>query len=244
MDDAVVERLEEVLIAAWPAAELERRGGWVLAANDGVTGRANSVSVLGPPAGSLDDAVDMVEAWYRSRGLPAMYRLTPLTGDALAPLLVARGYGPRPEPTDVLVAPLSGLPADAGSVAFSDGPPPGWFDLSDRPPDHHPVVEAMMRRVAGPVGWATLEHEDRIVAVGQGAVTGGHLSVFGMHTRSDQRGRGHARKLLDALHAWGAAAGAATATLQVTQANAAAQRLYRSIGYAPAYSYRYLRSPG
>jgi GNAT superfamily N-acetyltransferase len=242
MDDAAVKRLEEVLIASWPAAELERRGRWVFAANRGVTGRANSVSPLGPPDGSLQAAIDAVEEWYRARGQPAMFRLTPLAGDGLVSLLEARGYHPRPEPTDVLVGPLAALPAATGSVVISDRPPLGWFDVGDRPVEHRPVVEAMMRRVSGPVGWATLSIDERTVAVGQGAVTGDHLSVFGMHTAADRRGRGHARVVLEALHAWGVAAGAEVATLQVTEANAAAQHLYRSVGYTPAYSYRYLQS--
>ena len=35
--------LEELMDAAWPAAEREESGGWVLRAASGVTQRANSV---------------------------------------------------------------------------------------------------------------------------------------------------------------------------------------------------------
>lgn len=46
--------------------------GWAFSANDGITGRANSLTVLDQPAGALDGALDVMEAWYRARGLPSM----------------------------------------------------------------------------------------------------------------------------------------------------------------------------
>ena len=43
MEQEPMTRLEELMDAAWPAAEREESGGWVLRAASGVTQRANSV---------------------------------------------------------------------------------------------------------------------------------------------------------------------------------------------------------
>ena len=49
-----------------------RLGSWLLRADGGFTGRANSALPLGDPGLPLAGAVDEVEAWYRARGLPPM----------------------------------------------------------------------------------------------------------------------------------------------------------------------------
>ena len=72
VDLAEVRYLEEVLLSAWLARDVEMVEGWAFSANDGITGRANSLTVLDQPAGALDGALDVMEAWYRARGLPSM----------------------------------------------------------------------------------------------------------------------------------------------------------------------------
>ena len=46
MDLALITRLERVLNATWTPLEVEERDGWIVAANEGFTGRANTLSVL------------------------------------------------------------------------------------------------------------------------------------------------------------------------------------------------------
>ena len=43
-------------------------GSWLLRADGGFTGRANSALPLGDPGLPLAGAVDEVEAWYRAAG--------------------------------------------------------------------------------------------------------------------------------------------------------------------------------
>ncbi len=89
-------------------------GSWLLRADGGFTGRANSALPLGDPGLPLAQAVDEVEAWYRARGLPAMIVIPgPLgaaapdggqAGDPLDILLAGRGWRVRSAPAVVMTA--------------------------------------------------------------------------------------------------------------------------------------------
>ena len=59
-------------------------GSWLLRADGGFTGRANSALPLGDPGLPLAGAVDEVEAWYRARGLPPMIVIPGPLGAAAA----------------------------------------------------------------------------------------------------------------------------------------------------------------
>lgn len=242
--DAVV-RLERAFLDTWCALEAETLGSWVLSASHGVTGRANSVTVLA--ADDADEAqVVAAEDWYRLRGLPPTFRVTPLSG-RLVETLAGRGYEPWNQGCDVLALSMasSGRAVDAVAtdVEIAASPGPDWFEVADRPPHDRPVLTAMFDLVDGPRAFASIREQGRRVAVGQAAVTGDVAMVYGMATRPSHRGRGLARSILDALETWARGAGAVTVALQVTYENGAAQHLYRSRGYAPVYRYDYLRLP-
>ncbi len=97
----------------------------------------------------------------------------------------------------------------------------------------------ILRGSRGAAANASIESDGRIVAVGRGCAERGWLGIFAMATRPDQRGRGHARAVLDALGAWAAASGATRAYLQVEARNETAIRLYGAVGFREAYRYHY-----
>ena len=111
-------------------------GSWLLRADGGFTGRANSALPLGGPGLPLAQAVDEVEAWYRARGLPAMIVIPgPLgaaapdggqAGDPLDILLAGRGWRVRSAPALVMTAGTgqvkrAGLAAAEEAVAEAAG---------------------------------------------------------------------------------------------------------------------------
>src|SRR5690349_17938513 len=87
-----VRRLEELAFAGWPALESRDDAGWRLRFSGGYTKRANSINALSPEAEAYAGTVGRLEAIYRARGLPPVWRLSPLAPPAIADVLAQRGY--------------------------------------------------------------------------------------------------------------------------------------------------------
>lgn len=246
-DLTFLRELERALLDSWPAGEVEWHGGWALLANEGTTGRANSVTVISEPATQVAHALDFVEDWYRSRGLVPMVRVTPLSGPVLERELEARGYGSWPSPSHVMTRDLS-VPEGArteraADVQLSRHAPDGWWDLLDRSPKDRAVIRRMFEPMGKRSVHAAIAVDDTIAAIGHGVVTDGYLSVFSTHTLERYRRQGLALAILTELESWARSMGAHTSTLQVTVQNTGAQGLYERVGYESLYQYRYSRAP-
>jgi ribosomal protein S18 acetylase RimI-like enzyme len=104
-----------VAAAHWLAADQAALGEWLLRADAGFTGRANSALPLGDPGIPLAEAVGRVEQWYLGHGLPPMIAIPgPLPcaarpGDALDGLLAGRGWRVRSGPAVVMTAELAAV---------------------------------------------------------------------------------------------------------------------------------------
>ncbi len=240
--DDEIRRLERVLLATWPAAEVVEEDGWVLSANHGATGRANSLTVLSQSSRPVPAAVAWMEDWYRSRDLVPMVRATPLSGHDLVDHLENAGYQPWPAACDILRRTLLETAEVPTGVTLETEPTDRWFSRSERPASMWPALRDMSARVNGSLVFASVSVADDAVAIGQGVVADGHLAIYGMSTAPSHRGRGLGRQIIGSLEAWALSMGATTATLQVVIDNDAAQHLYRGVGYESVYQYRYLRA--
>ena len=105
--------LERIAARGWQAAEEQWVGGWLLRANGGFTGRANSVLPLGDPGMALDAALESVHAFYAGFDLRARFTVPRPARDDLRTQLLARGWTPSWGAT-AMVADLAELPAPAG----------------------------------------------------------------------------------------------------------------------------------
>ncbi|HYD45625.1 MAG TPA: GNAT family N-acetyltransferase [Phenylobacterium sp.] len=236
--------LERIAARAWPAAEEARHGGWLLRAASGHTGRANSCWALEPPDRPVDEAIAAVEAWYAARGLTPMFR----TSDGatapvdLADLLAAREYAPEME-TVTMLGPLSPRPDDGVSLsgAADEGFRQVLFGVHHRGDGDAQERLEVLSRIPSPVAFARLEAEGRPAAVGVCAVEGDWAGLSAMRTLEAARRQGLARRVVGALHAFAAGAGARRAYLQVEAENHSAIALYRSLGFEPAFNYRHWR---
>jgi GNAT superfamily N-acetyltransferase len=249
-DFAAIAALEAAAFRAWPAAETSPWRGWVLRATEGVTRRANSVWVGGACGPELDEGIDVVEAFYRARDLPAAFQMsggreTP----SLEARLAARGY--RQEGlVDVQSAPV-------GDVCQSDRAvsreislevrrelTEDWFDISARQGryrDVAPIYRALLERIGDraryalarldgtPAAVALLVHDRESEAAG----------VFAMQTLPPFRRRGLAQGLLGAVAKEAAEKGVGTLYLQVEIDNAAARSLYGRCGFRSHHGYHY-----
>lgn len=97
----------------------------------------------------------------------------------------------------------------------------------------------MLTSIAAPVGFAQVEQTGRPVAFALGVVEGDHVGLFDVLVAPEARRQGLARRLTQAVGAWGQANGARSIYLQVVAANSAALALYAGLGFETVYSYAY-----
>jgi N-acetylglutamate synthase len=208
--------LDRLAARAFQAAEEERARGWLLRADAGEPlRRLNSALPLGPP---MD--VDVVEEWYRSRGLRPRVMVTP--EDDLAGLdavLAERGYEVE-SPADILVG-------DPGQVLER---------LDGRA---HAVVPT---ELIGPA--AALRSGDEVVQLGAAGGAGratvvlqdGWSLVLALEVDPSHRRQGIASAL---VRAWARVADGRGLYLQVRQDNLPGHALYEAAGFTRSHSYHY-----
>ncbi len=240
---ADVLRLERAALVAWPAAEAETRGGWVLRAMQGVTRRANS-AWTSETSGSrpLGKRIAEVEAFYAARHLPSYLTLSPLSPPDLDRDLERRGY--------VLEAPVSIQTADASALAseatheavLASEPSRDFLAVVVERGRYARVPEAflgLLRRLGRDAVYASIALEGEACAAGLGVRHGDLFGIFGMLTLEHARRRGLGRSVVAALARAAREGGARTLYLQVERENPRAHALYAGLGFREAYGYHY-----
>jgi len=236
--------------AAWPAADREETGGWLLRAASGVTQRANSVWPREPgvDAHAQLAALRAARLWYRARRLPLIFQVFDHPRHApLNAVLDAEGFTRQSE---TLVMVRDGLdPAAAADRGVEISTEPSgewlrlWWSVDGRGDDA--ALEVARGILTGcPSMYALVRDDDgNPAAVGRLAVphagAGGQGGLYCMATRPDARRRGHASAVLHALLGEGARLGLAGYWLFVTAANAGARELYARAGFEESGRYLY-----
>ncbi len=238
-----IEAIERVAASSWPTAERTTVGEWVLSAGDGFSRRRNSAAPCGPLPGDVERRLDDVAAWYTVRGLSPLYRITPTCDPAIDRILDERGY--RLEaPVSVMTRALDGVEPVLG-VASSPVATEAWVATELEALDVDRSLAgpwlATIAAVPSPASFVTSLGDDGAAGAGFGVVGEGLLGVFEVAVRPGERRRGHAKRIMEALHAFGAREGATRAFLQVAEDNDPALNLYRALGYEPLYRYWYRR---
>ena len=253
--------LEQVAERGWRAEEVEESvDGWVLRADHGLTGRANSALALRTPKRPLAEAVADTRAWYSERGLPLRI-MVPLPARSLLDGGLEEYCGLMADiahDVHVFAARLDRLlavsPEPTAAVALSNEPDDRWLSVHrDGASLTDPVMQGLLRRHDRPV-FATVYSGDEAVAVGRANVDQAPagrdgrpgatwLGITGMQVAPDVRRRGLARTLLRAMWQWGVENGATRSWLQVASGNQAAIRLYLEAGYWHHHDYRYRYDP-
>lgn len=209
--------LDRLANRAFPAAEEERLGGWLLRASPGEEPkRLNSALPLGAP---LD--VDAVVAWYAARAMRPLIMVTP--EDELTALdddLAARGWEALTHTHYLVGDPGTALEALAGpghAVVPTELPGPL------RSPDQVVALGA-----ADGAGRATAVLQD------------GWTLMYGLSVAPAARRQGVAAAL---VRAWARLSEGRRLYLQVERDNAAALRLYERAGFTVSHGYHYRRAP-
>lgn len=250
MDAARIRLLEEIGFDGVPAATTVLDGGLVTRITPGSPHRRqNSTTCLDPgDVADLDRRFDRAMRLLVRNGTAPVLRETPLTPPGLVARLDAGGFAREGE-TEVLVLDRVDTVAGADPAIAPIEDPDAFAELhgrfTGRPPAAIARKAATIRAVA--VDRLTLVAagpDGRPVGAALVTVSRGHAGLFEIAVDPAARGRGIGRRLVAAgLHA-ARPLGASQAFLQVEAANAPARALYRSLGFAPVYSYRYRRPAG
>jgi GNAT superfamily N-acetyltransferase len=207
--------------------------------------RSNAVVPFGAPAPTLDVTarIEVVERFYRDRGLPVRFQLSPAAepGD-LDARLAARGYT-IDAPVDIYVAPtvrvLGQAGADLTPVNVEAAVDPDWIAAFGENRARLEGYAALLAAIEPRSAVAFVDLDGVPAAIGFGVLERGWVGIFGMVTRSDVRRRGGARAVLDALAIWAADQSAHGLYLQVETDNAPARVLYESAGFVRNHGYHY-----
>ena len=78
-DDALIWRMEEAFLRAWPAPRRETVGDWLLQFAPGVSRRANSANPHRSPIRDLETTMTECERRYRAAGQPVLFRVLSIT---------------------------------------------------------------------------------------------------------------------------------------------------------------------
>ncbi|MEQ4520121.1 GNAT family N-acetyltransferase [Pseudarthrobacter sp. B907] len=237
--------------AAWPAADREDSGGWVLRAASGVTQRANSVwpREVGVDAHAQLAALQDARLWYRARRLPLIFQVFDDPRSApLNAVLDSEGFTRQSE-TLVMVRGGGSAAASGDGVEISSQPSAEWLRLwwsVDGRGDAEALDVARGILTGCPSLYALVRDDDGApAAAGRLALPDAepgsprHGGLYCMATRPDLRRRGYASRVLQALLEEGARLGLAGYWLLVTAANTGAQELYARAGFGESGRYLY-----
>jgi GNAT superfamily N-acetyltransferase len=237
-----VETLERATVASVAPDETHEVGGFLVGIDAGTLGRAKSAVPLRHDLAPDTKVLDEIEALYRDRGRPPVFRLSDVAGHApLVGALRARGYA-SDTPTLVKVGGVAGLRALSDDLAETAPQPDEPWTAVFLGEGFDPVDGANrirnLSRSPGAV-FASVREEGRALAVGVGAFGHGWLSIHGMRTHPAHRGKGLAGRILATLAAEAQTRGLSRAFLQVQEGNDPARSLYRRAGLTPAWRYSY-----
>ncbi len=239
--------LERISRLGWRAAARTELDGWLLYADQGWTGRANSALPLSTPNRPLDDMLADVLAHYDRRGLVPQIQV-PLPARELLDAELGRRGWTIARPTVVLTR---SVPANASVIEespffatrFSVTPDDDWIAGYHYRGGALPDFAQQLLTRHEHVTFATIERDGRTAAIGRGVIDEGWLGITAIDVEPAFRRQGLATAMMAALFGWGAAEGARDCYLQVDQTNDAASRLYAKLGFNEHHRYHYRVRP-
>ncbi len=242
-------RLEERSLNASGAFQSLVYDGWLLGYRSGPTKRLRCVNPFYPSTLALAKKIEHCVRFYRSAGLPAIFRLLPFSQPPELDAWLERAGWERFERTQVMYVRLAAEPvAVGGKEGVEMLSAPDWQQsvapLLGTAPEAVAQLVERARTYPLPHAGALLRRDDEVVACGLVKIEDDHAGLFAVHTASAWRGRGLGSAIVAGLLAQAQRHGARHAYLQVTADNAAALALYHRFGFVPAYDYWYRARPG
>lgn len=239
----LIRKIETLSFKALPALEQRYYDGWLLRYANGYTRRANSVNPIYASAEDIDLKIAQCEKIYGQKNRPTIFKMTHAAyPDDLDGILTDKGYHKEAE-TDVYSLSLIGMGTPSKHVQIRTELSIEWIRhfarLNHIPEQHQKTLYKMLALIPSRRGFVTLTINGDIVGVALGVVEDDWMGVFDVVVDARHRGKGYGRQIMESLFCWGEQQGASRSYLQVQADNTVATTLYRSLGYAPQYSYWY-----
>jgi N-acetylglutamate synthase len=243
-----VRLIEELSMSALPSLQTVYDDGWVLRFAEGHTRRTNSVNPLYPSTQPLMEKITRCEAFYRSRGLNTVFKLTPAVfPENLDCVLAECGYNEDGR-TSIQVANLETLDLSGiKSVNLDEKLSDDWLSNYCRLNGHENRRVALMKQMLSNIvperAYVSIEQDGEMAATGLGVADRGYIGLFDIVVDARLRNQGLGHRIVTNLLAWGKSRGAQNAYLQVITTNSPALRLYAKIGFREVYQYWYRVKP-
>ena len=251
----LVRLLDELAANATAATTVQLLDGWLLrAAPEYPFRRSNSALPHGGDSGALETRIAMVGDFYRHRGLPVRFQMSPAAlPEGLDDVLETHGYDIE-EPTLVLTADTARVVehtrrGETQQVTVGEGIDEYWvaeyasaYGDDEVGRDRLRAYAHLLQRLAPAIGTAVLPVDETPAAIGLGVLERGWAGVYAMGTRREIRRRGAGTAVVHALACWAQRHAAARMYLQVEAANDGARQLYTRAGFETAYRYHYRSS--
>lgn len=248
-DLAAVRRYEAAGFRSWPAASVRYDGTWVVRLTpDHPAKRLNSVNPLDPnDTADIPGRIARIATEFASLGKPLTFRLSPLSGDVLGRHFDREGWSSFSESVVMELPVTPTLVRDATEqIPLKDVE--AFMRAASTVHRFEPAVAqglaAVISAITPNVGLFVLDRGKEplttLVCVQDRELAG----LFEVATAEAERGMGHGRRVILSALRWARVGGARKAWLQVEADNQIAIGLYRSMGFAEVYRYRYRRPPG
>lgn len=239
--------IEAAALATWPALDSVPDGTWLARFSAGFTGRLNSIWTLSPDDEDAAGRLARFSELYQIRHLPAVFRVTPLTGRGVLDALAAQGWQGYKQSL-VLSCPIGATQGFDGAARLMDPTDPAFLEaqahLNGFSGRELETFSDILGRITAPACGVVIASDDGSPGASLLCVeSGGIVMIYDVVTASALRGRGFGRRMVATALSWAAENGAGHAALQVRADNAAAISLYLSLGFTYRYPYHYCRRP-
>jgi GNAT superfamily N-acetyltransferase len=239
-----IAELEALSTQTWPPREIKNVGSWQLRISDGVTYRANSVFVTGPPpcgepGFELDAAIEQIEKIYADANLPAVFHLITPTYQEFADYLIDKGWKEKVgaafmvcDITDSLDI-SDTLMKKSLTLLNQDAPTPEFLALHN-----DEILETIMN--SHPARYLSLVSDGITVATARMAISESWAIVTRLIVAESHRRQGLAELLMQACLGYSRTEGVQKMCLQVDRSNIGAQSLYEKMGFRVHHTYSFI----
>jgi GNAT superfamily N-acetyltransferase len=239
-----IAELEALSTQTWPPREIKNVGSWQLRISDGVTYRANSVFVTGPPpcgepGFELDAAIEQIEKIYADANLPAVFHLITPTYQEFADYLIDKGWKEKVgaafmvcDITDSLDI-SDTLMKKSLTLLNQDAPTPEFLALHN-----DEILETIMN--SHPARYLSLVSDGITVATARMAISESWAIVTRLIVAESHRRQGLAELLMQACLGYSRTEGVQKMCLQVDRSNIGVQSLYEKMGFRVHHTYSFI----